>query len=927
MFNDYTFIRETKVMVSYCLVIFSRLIIKIILYVPFLTLFLVSEDAFTQESPIVSIKQIETTFTPGVRHSVVFEVNNVSNTELLLTPSFSLPESWTLITAGSQFSLKAREKELILVTFFIPVNENPGHHVGRFRLKNITNGMESAIPIEFFIEDFHNIQLRTISAPLNIQAGETIETIFEIRNEGNVPERLSVKSSNELKDKAFYIIPPDSAVLVRVNEKSRAQANSVQLINCELVVTSEASGKTIKSFSTTRVFPSKLPKSDAYFRFPVEASVYQNIYGNGFSNQNSRFFELSGAGFLDLKKQHRLDFIIRAPNQSNLTRFGVNDQYSLVYRNADRTKVYFGDHVFNISRLGFIGRYGFGARLDQRVGRFEFSGFFTKPRLSSYSKEPIYGVKAQYFLSSRLTLGLSSTGSKEISQYYSYSAVKSAGKAGQIVSFSTTYKDEKTQAQLEVASSISTSTIDFAGDLNVSRSFGNFSYRGGVTMAGEEFFGSLSNSLQYSNGLSYNLKKWYFSIGQGYSKVHERIDTTMQAVLPYFENYYGSIGHNINESNYFNIRADFRSREDKGERAIFNYDERGIDYRYKFFKGRFTLNFNGRVSQTRNLLSDDRQYRNTSSEFLNVNYRLSSWLTIRGNFNHNKTNRYNITNVLSHYYLYGGGFNANINQILRVGANYNSGFSPEEAYNKRDFVNANAMIRIGQNHQFEARLNYYMIPNQTSNKEMFAFLKYTFKFGAPLKKVLKQGSVRGIVTSNDPSIELKGIQVIASGRTVRTDSQGRFEFNNLLTGNGYILVDESTLPSDGVLVSSLPYEVKIQEGQKTEIVLEVTRGVNLAGKLQVVTDDSLDLSAYLKLESDARTYFIESDKTGSFDFKKIIPGKYNLSIIRMKSKLDLEPEVENIAVDTTIDNGLVVFNLKTKERKIIIKSKDFEIGN
>ena len=47
----------------------------------------------------------------------------------------------------------------------------------------------------------------------------------------------------------------------------------------------------------------------------------------------------------------------------------------------------------------------------------------------------------------------------------------------------------------------------------------------------------------------------------------------------------------------------------------------------------------------------------------------------------------------------------------------------------------------------------------------------------------------------------------------------------------------------------------------------------------------------------------------------------------MKNKLDLEPEVESMAVDATIDNDLVVFNLKTKERKIIIKNKNFEIGN
>lgn len=900
--------------------------VKMVFFALCLVALLFSESAMAQGKLEISTNQSSVGFKPGVRHSVAFEIINRGNSEIKAKPSFDLPSGWNLITAGGQVNIKPGEKRVVLTSFFIPFNERPGQKDGQFSLESSTNRSKTSINVEFNVEELHDVRLSNLTAPENVQAGEMVEAVFEIRNEGNVTERLSVRSANDLKDPDFYVIAPDSAVLVRVQEKSNAQANGIQLISCELEVKTEATGLSRKSYSTTRVFPTKIAKRDAYFRFPIEASVYYNMYSNGEVNQDSKFYELRGTGFLDLRKNHHLNFIVRAPNQSNLTRFGVNDQYSLVYRYKDSTRIFVGDHVFNIDRLGFMGRFGFGARIDQKIGKYEISGFFTKPRLSFYSREPIFGGKVKYYPSDHLTLGLSVTSSKEIAQFYNYTAVKTAGESGQIMAFSTEYENDKTQVQMEMATSISASTMDYAGDVSVSHSEGRFSYRGNLTMAGENFFGSLSNSLRYSNGLSYNLPKWNFGAGQGYSKVHERMDTTLYGVLPYFENYYASIGHRINESNFINLRADYRSREDKGERAVFNYEERGIDYRYKYSQGRLIINFNGRIAQTRNLLSESRDLRNTSGEFLNINYRISSGFSVKGNFNHNRTNRYNRTNVLSDYYLYGGGFNANISRKFRMGASYNSGFSPEETYRKRDFVNANAMVRIGKHHQLEARVNLYMNPNNVNNKEMFAFLKYTYRFGAPLKKVLKQGGISGIVFSNDPSIKLKGIQVIASGSSVRTDAQGRFELNNLPVGNGYILIDESTLPGDVVLVERPPYEVRIEEGQSVGMALELIRAVTLAGRLE--TDlEGMDLSAYLKLENDNHTYYVETDKNGAFSFRKIVPGKYKLSLVRLKGAKELEPAIQGLAVEAGPNENPVVFKLVAQKRKITIKNNNYKIGN
>lgn len=919
-----TNIYQTKMAVA-----FLRLAANVALYTCLLISVCLATELRAQESGVqVVVKQSQGTFKPGGRHSLAFEVSNNTNALVQINPEMNLPEGWNLITAGGNFSLDNGASKMVLVSFFIPFNESPGEQSGDFILVNDNREVIGSLKVKFTVEEFHNVQIRNITAPENIQAGEVIEAVFELRNEGNITERLSVRTSNELLDDEFYEIAPDSAVLVRVKEKSNAQANGIQMISCDMEVTVESTGESKKAYSTTKVFPTKIAKKDAYFRFPIEASVYHNIYSNSEEYQSSQFYELRGNGYLDLKQDHHLNFIVRAPNQSNLTRFGVNDQYSLIYRYKDSTRVFIGDHVFNINRLGFMGRFGFGAKVDQRIGKWELSAFFTKPRLYAISEEPIFGGKVNYWPTDRLNLALSITSSKEIAQYYNYTAVKSAGESGQIIAFSTDYEDEKTSVQMEVATSVSANSMDYAGDVNVSHREGRLSYRGNLTLAGEDFFGSLSNSVRYSNSLSYNLSKVNLSVGQGYSKVHERRDTTLYGMLPYFENYFASVGYRLNQSHFINVRADYRAREDRGERAVFNYEERGVDYRYKYSRNRWVVNFNGRIAQTRNLLSESRDFRNTSGEFLNINYRVTSGLSLRGNFNHNRTNRYNRTNVLTDYYLYGGGFNAKVSQKFRIGASYNSGFSPEETYRKRDFVNANALWRIGKRHQLEARVNYYMNPNTVNNKELFAFLKYTYRFGAPLKKVLKQGGIKGRIISRDPSIKLKGIQVIASGSTVKSDAQGRFEVNNLPVGSGYILVDESTLPSDVVLISKLPYEVRIEEGRSTELVLELTKAANLVGRLALEGGaDGKDLSAYLKLENGDNTYYVESDKNGAFAFKKIVPGSYRLSVVRMKVEKELVSVIQEMIVDTNESDNPLVFSVKPKERKITIKQSNFKIGN
>ncbi|MEQ6122528.1 hypothetical protein [Reichenbachiella sp. MALMAid0571] len=869
----------------------------------------------------------EETYLPGERYTLVMEVVNTSNTSQKVNPQINLPETWDLITQPANTILRSGEKKLLFYSMFIPTGESPGTRKGVFNLLN--NRGETIVSKEllFTIEEHHNLTVEKLISEQFIQAGELIETTFEIRNDGNVSEKVILSSRNLIEGKALFNIAADSTVLVKVVQPTNEKDYSMRQVTTNLEVENSTTGTIQKAFSSTKVIPTKVAAKDAYLRYPMEASIYHNSYTSNNMSANSQYFEVRGNGHLDSADNHFLNLLIRAPKQASQSRFGVTDQYSFIYKYKDRTTVYLGDHSFNMNRLGFTGRFGMGIKVDQKVNNWLLSGFYTKPRLFSYTTEPTIGAKAVYRSSDYLKMGISVSHSKEIAQYYNYQAVKTDGQSGQIAVFEVDYQDETTTVRAELATSMTSETMDYATDFNLSHRMGKLFYNGSVTMAGENYFGTLSNSTRYSNSLNYNLNKWNFGIGHGYSQVHERVDSTLFGARPSFENYYAAIGYRVNRNHYFNVRASHRSREDQSDLQSFNYREKGITYRYRYTREFLTLNVSGTYNRTQNLIGDNNGFRDTYGHSLGAIYKMSQNFSVRGNFSHNRTNRYNQANINTDFFLYGTGINYNVNRMLRFSGSYNSGFSPEDTYRKRDFINASVMVKKGRNHQLEARVNYFITPNTINNKEVFAYVKYTYRFGAPLKKILKQGGVSGQVVSNDPSIDLRGVQFMAVGNSVRSDRSGRFELNNLPEGDNYVILDESTLPRGIVSASQIPLQVDVSENQKESLQIELVKAVEVRGQLQVENAKiDYNLKGYLKLQNDSFTYYVESDKEGNFKLNQVVPGSYKLSLIRLKNESNLLATTEQLTIDVKDNAQMAIFKLKAKERSIKFKNKEFKVG-
>ncbi|EIA09820.1 hypothetical protein HJ01_00917 [Flavobacterium frigoris PS1] len=888
-----------------------------------------NQNATGIEQIKISVLNLKESYATNKSHTLVIEIENGKNSTSNLKLSAELPRNWNLISISDLGVLEANQKKMVLISFNIPVDNPSGNVPANFTVKNANGSKIASKEVVFTIEPNLDLEVYNLYTSDKVQAGEMIEAKYEIKNRGNVEQEISLSSKNTIKGEKLLKLGPNMTATVEITQDTDAKYYDFTTIGTSLNAMSTTSGKSYKAYGSTKVFPTKLKQADPFFRYPVRFSVNYNsntFQDNHYSTISGEFI---GDGFLDLDKKNYLNFIIRAPQQKNLKNFGVTDQYSLLYKYNNSTAVYLGDHAYYINRLGFDSRFGMGFRVDQNINNWTLSAFFSKPRLYSFNSEALFGFKSVYRFNKNALLGFAVESSKGTVMGANKNIEANLDEKGQIGTANFELRAKNTFVNAESSLSVTNQHVDHAHFLNLVQKMNGLTYSGSFTYSGKNYFGIIRNSIEYTNSLYYKFRKFDFVVGQTVSQVNKRLDPLFFAAEPYFENYYGKIGYRFGPKSYINIRADRRIREDQLEPKSYFYKESGIDYRYIFTSRIFSFGFTGRIAETQNLLSNDLQYRKTYSHNLDASYRFSDHFSLRSGINHNYSNRYNDTNINENYYTYSVGLDYNFNRNFRFNTTYNSGFSPEDTYLRRDFINAMLVVTVAKNHLFEIRANYFENPGTTNKKELLAFGTYTYSFGVPLKRILEQGGVNGLIQVNDKSIDVKGIKIIAAGKSIVTNEKGVFEFNNLPLGNNYILMDESTLPFGIIPASKTPFQVTVEKDKKAELNIAIVRASTILGTLifpEFAKPNGNNLEGYLKIENENFTYNVESNAQGVFKFQNIVPGTYKLTLTRYKGKEFFEIEKETQITVKEGEKITVNVPVKGKERKVQFKSKNFKIG-
>lgn len=874
--------------------------------------------AFTKES-----------YTTNSNHTLLLELNNKGAELTNITTSILLPKGFKLITISSLNSVEENTKKTMLISFFIAENTTSGSFQGNLTLLSGTKIVSNCL-LSFTIENNYSLRVTNVSAPQNVQAGEPITATYLVQNTGNVEQTISLNSGNTLDGSNEIVLGPAISRVITVSQKTASKMSNLRAINTSLEVVSITSGKSYKAYSTTTVFPNKIEKKDAFFRFPIRTSLFFNSYTDKKDHYSTMSTEISGTGYLDYTKNHAIDFIFRGPRQDKIQRFGVTDQYSLKYSFKNKTRISLGDQAYDVDRLGFTNRFGMGARIDHNIKRWTLSAFYNKPRLYNFNEEELYGTKLSYHVSDSMHTGISLVHANNVLRNFNPKVVNKTDHKVDILTANINFQKKRTLITAEASLSNSGTFTDFAVYLILMQRWKNISYTGNFTTAGKNYFGTLNNSIQFSNSLTYSMRKWTVGVGQAVYKVNKRLDPLYYAAEPYFENYFMTIGYRFNQNHHLNFRVDRRIREDQLEPKNYYYKENGLNYRYSFNTNFFNAFFNGRIAKTQNLLSNSIGYNKTYSHNLSLSYRFPINFRINTNISHNYSNRYGRSSKNLNSYRYSIGFNCKLKQIYRFGANYISGFSPEETHLQREYINVNLAARISKNHQIEVRANYFESPAVINRKELLVYGKYSYTFGIPLKKIVEQGSVIGQVITHNDSINKKGIRIIAAGKTVITNKKGQFELHNLPVGKNFIFIDQASLPKNVIATSKKPQEIVVKEKKVLLKEIEVVYAAAVNGII-IVSDTfekQKDLGAYLKLSNSSFTYFTESNMEGKFYFQQIVPGEYELKVIQFKENTNLIAAQK--AAQFTLEEGEQKSKeIRFAEQQQLIKfnNRNFKIGS
>lgn len=870
--------------------------------------------------------------TPGKQHTIVLQLENKTNNTLFAQTALNIAAQWDIISNGFKGDITTNQKKMVFISVYVPATTPPGLVEGKVVVLDKQNTIVAEVALQFNVPEVHQLEVQQLSSPTIVMAGETITSTFQINNKGNVAEEVVILTGASEEKKEHRVIEVDSSAVITVKRATDKRYQKVRQENVFLKVYREDAPEDVKrGYAMTTVYPVKMASEDAYFRYPVEASLYYNVFNAHDYQYNSFLVEAKGEGYLDTRKKQYLDFIVRSPNQNTINRFGMNDQYTFQYTYNKEFNVIVGDYSYRANRLGFISRYGFGFKANYTVKDWDVTAFYSSPRLSRIYTESLLGVKVLKQLSNTFNIGVSVSQSKENIWQYDAEIPNRSKETGQILVVESNYKNKGTLVEHESSVSFMPEHMATAHDTRIHHKKKNFTYNGNFTITGQNYFGTMRNSLRYANSFRYYKNKWSVGVGQGLSKINRKYNPDYELPEPFYETYFLSAGYKISQKQHTNIRVSNILREDRQEVKTFYYKEYGLDYTYRYMYGGLSLSFNGRLAKTQNLLSNEQVYRTTYANNISGAYQINSTFGLRANLNQNYTNRYGVSGLATNYYNYGVGANINLKGRMQLSAMYNSGFSPEEDYLQRDFITLNFGARVKRAHKFSARLNYYENALSSNDREWFSFLKYTYFFGAPLKRVKWQGAIQGEVKTTNASISVEKIKVKASSEEGFTNAFGHFNLKNLSKGSNFVWIDESSLPQGIVVRQKMPMEVVVNEGKTTRVVLDVMKAAALKGQFKIEEttkgEKAISLEGYLKIEGEGHTYYTESKEDGSFEVKGMVPGDYRVSIISLKNekefkKLTSEPHIRLVEEQ----EQFIEIALHKKARAIQFKQSNFSIS-
>lgn len=878
----------------------------------------------------LDILRSETLFAqPGKTYSVMFKVDNTSAKEVTLTTNAVLPEKWTLITGKQAIRVGPNSVQNGLLSFRVPKYQVPGNYNLALTV-SVRDQARSQITREFRVEVEEQVDLsiEMLKTMQRVMAGEDYTGSAIIHNQGNAPQQVHVTcGSCEIQGESSFLIEPGKSKTIDFRAPSRVDILKSNNSTVQLALFREGHSEEIsRAYQNYQIIPVREREADNYFRFPVEVGMFyilrdvRNEFRSGYQGL------VSGNGFLDRARKKQLSFKAQGPNQFDLSSLGNYDEYYAAYR-GENTYLHIGDKNFSMSRLSDWSRYGRGIHGEVQRRRIQMGGFYHQPRFYPDIKQ-VTAYYANYISEKGDKAGISVL-NKKFAEDPVDANIYSVNAAVNLF--------HHTNLEAEVAGGVKGDKNEYGLYANLVSNWKRVNFNAFALYASKDFPGYYTNTSYYSGRLMLHLTEKLSVTANIRQDFTNAAQDTLFGAAPYIQGYNGGI--NIRFSSTGSIRAYYNYREqmDRLPGKRFHYTEKvmRIDFTQQLNQLRF--HFSTDFGETENLLIDAIDERTSASYQLNMDmsYSIGRLMRLHGMVGYMSNNRY--SQDVQNTWTYGGSISSNVKNRFNLDIRYQNRFNLEEYFRDRSIFSGQITWNVTKKHQLSLMANYGLIRKQVDATDLSVAVSYMYKIGVPIKKLSNTGSISGRVTNL--SVEsIEGIVLNLNGRSVITDEEGHFSFQNISPGVYYLFLDPSSVGFNDIPDVSFPLEVEVKEDEITDIYFGMTLACKVKGSIEVLenkpvtrlmedTETHENLHVVLSLENGEKIHKLISGADGSFNFPPITPGKWQLKVhlnglskmftISKKSyELDIEP-------GETLE---IPISLKKKERKLIFKNDTFIIS-
>lgn len=861
---------------------------------------------------------------PGKVVNLPFFVENTSAANKFAKVKITLPDRWKLISSLQKLELKPSEKKFLIYSIQIPSNIP----AGKFKLKlsvvdNSNEQLLDSLMIEVQVGEVEKIELHQVSSPDYIVAGQESVSEYLLQNLGNVKKRVYLETLNcHIEGSQEITIDPGESY--RFNVLHKPSAELTETIKEYFTVRALVSEDLTKSvFRPILIFPVKEKKTDFYRRFPVTASTTYLASNQRGMYEHAYQLEFSGSGYIDENGHHKIDFLARGPNNTDLSYLGLYNQYFISYQH-DNLGITAGEKAYTFTPLTESSRFGLGGegRVKLNSG-LNFGFLYVKPRFYDNIKYELAAFT-----------GFEFNQQNHIELFFILKKPEHLQDEAQLVSFNSKFQPlERTSIELELSGGQSMNNWDNAIRGNINSQFSVFNLSGNYYFAGKKYPGYYSNSKFYSGNASMRLSQ-KLNVG-----VYAREDfrnaqlDTFFVTAPYSNSFQSFISYNI--ASRTNLRLFWRKYERKDRLAYdkFHYQTNSINTQFSRQIKKLEYILLTEFGNTTNfLLETGRNRQTTYRGTLNMAYRFNNQHAIRLMGSYSNSN-----NFISREQ---NNFNAGlsvVNQItkkLRTNLHIQNAYSIEDYYRNRNLLQFSFEFTPNKMHKFSARSFYTLFRRQTDTPQLTLSVNYAFNFGIPLKKIITAGDFTGHITreNGEPA---EGILLTFGNKTTITDNKGRFSFKTVLAGRHYLFIEQSKLAIDEIPQIPNPIEVEIMEDQVKTLNFQILKGARVSGMF-IAEETSERIPGkkqvriahiIVELKGAFEQYRIESNENGLFSFPLVRPGEWSLKIYpsSIPEGYELEEHVFPLHLQPDQSQQLQL-NLKPKKRNIIFKPNQNLLG-